>query len=71
MYIPEGVKVTLFTRKYFKGKSITYHGPRNINCLSWDGWNDKTQSLKIEDSSKLDRSNYVMRVYKVRSHVED
>ena len=64
LYIPAGNKVTLFTGKYFKGKSITYYGPHNIDCLSWDGWNDKVKSLKIEDESPLEKSNYMMRVYK-------
>ena len=30
MYIPEGKKVTLYTGKYFEGKSITYHGPHRF-----------------------------------------
>jgi hypothetical protein len=67
MYIPEGKKVTLFSGKYFTGKSITYYGPRNIDCLSWDGWNDKAKSMKIVSADKLERSNWVMRVYKASS----
>ena len=46
-------------------RSITYFGPRNIDNLSWDSWDDKTQSLKILDAKKLERSNYVMRVYRL------
>lgn len=36
MYIPEGVKVTSYTEKYFGGRSMTYHCPHNISCLKWD-----------------------------------
>ena len=46
-------------------RSITYFGPCNIDNLSWDSWDDKTQSLKILDAKKLERSNYVMRVYRL------
>jgi hypothetical protein len=63
MYIPQGKSVTLYTGKYFEGQSITYHGPHNIDCLSWDGWDDKTQSLKIFDEKDLEVSNYEMRIY--------
>ena len=69
MYIPEGVKVTLFSGKYFTGKSITYMGPRKIDCLSWDNWNDKTMSLKIAEIKKLQRSNYIMRIYKASAMI--
>eukprot|EP00960_Hanusia_phi_P050765 760407-Hanusia_phi.AAC.2 len=62
MEVPAGLKVTLFSRKYFRGSHITFVGPRKVDCLVWESWNDKTRSMLIEGAKKLPESIWVMRV---------
>ncbi|EKX37532.1 hypothetical protein GUITHDRAFT_144953 [Guillardia theta CCMP2712] len=61
--IPEKFSVTLFSDKYFQGNKITYVGPRDINCLSWEGWKDRAKSMLITSAVKRPRSSWTVRFY--------
>ena len=45
--VPSGKTITLFRDRDFKGKQLTFRGPKYIQNLSgWD-WNDKVSSIKV------------------------
>lgn len=62
MDVPEGFSVTLYSRDYFMGNSITYVGPVKVNDLKWEKWSDRTYSLKISSAKKRKRSMWDMQV---------
>jgi hypothetical protein len=62
--VPQGYQVTLYSRDYFRGSSITYIGPVTVNNLYWEGWNDRTYSLKIASAKKQKRSEWKMVIAK-------
>ena len=64
MDVPAGFQVTLYSRDYFRGSSITYVGPVKVNNLSWEGWNDRAYSMKITSAKKQKRSAWTMRLAK-------
>ena len=64
MDVPAGYQVTLYSHDYFKGSSITYVGPVTVNNLAWEGWSDRTYSMKISSAQKRKRSEWTMRVAK-------
>jgi hypothetical protein len=60
MDVPAGFEVTLYSQSYFKGSSITYVGPVTVNNLYWEGWSDRTYSLKISSAKEQKRSEWYM-----------
>ena len=64
MDVPAGFQVTLYSRDYFRGSSITYVGPVKVNDLRWEGWGDRAYSMKITSAKKQKRSAWTMRVAK-------
>ena len=69
MDVPEGYSVTLYSRDYFKGHSITYVGPVKVNDLVWEKWNDRTYSLKIASAKKRKRSAWHMELASTSAHL--
>jgi len=64
MDIPEGLAVKLYDGEAFTGGTITYYGPRRVDCLSYEGWQNKASSLQIVATGKRPRSSWTMRVFK-------
>ena len=62
MDVPAGMQVTLYSRNYFRGSSITYIGPVTVNNLYWEGWNDRAYSMKITGVKVRRRSEWRMHV---------
>ncbi len=53
MDIPEGLAVKLWDGPAFTGASITYYGPRNIDCLNWEGWQNRASSIQVAPTETL------------------
>ena len=67
MEIPSGLAVTIYQAEAFAGKSITYTGPTNAECLNWEGWGDKARSMVIKKSAPQSESKWGMRVFRSQS----
>jgi len=52
--IPDGVNLQLFSEPNFMGYTISLQGPNEIPCLVNWGWNDRIQSVKVQNSIGLD-----------------
>ena len=64
--IPDGLKVTMYSGLYFTGSAISYEGPADIQCLSWESWSNLAKSVKIESIEDRPRSDteWTMKVFK-------
>ena len=49
--VPAGYTLVLYDRKDFSGDSLEITGPRKRHSLSSEGWNDRTVSAKLIESS--------------------
>jgi len=63
MDIPEGLAVKLYDGRAFTGSKITYYGPRRVDCLNWEGWQNRPSSIKIMKTKKRPRSAWTVRVF--------
>lgn len=52
--IPDGVNIQLFSQPNFMGYTRSFQGPQEIPCLVNYGWNDRIQSVKVQNSIGLD-----------------
>lgn len=52
--LPDGVNIALYSEPNFMGNTISLQGPMDIPCLVEWGWNDRIQSLKVQNSIGLD-----------------
>ena len=69
MEVPSGLEISLFERKDFRGKHMTYTGPINVDCLDWEGFGKKAQSFRIQKAKPLGLSQWTMRVYQSSHHL--
>ena len=46
--VPDGLSLTMYSGNFFSGSSINYEGPADVACLSWENWNNRARSLKID-----------------------
>lgn len=69
--VPSGLAISLFTRPDFRGQHMTYTGPINVDCLTWEGFGKVTQSFRIEKAKPLGLSQWTMRVYQSSHHLKD
>jgi len=52
--LPDGVNIQLYDQPNFMGYTISLQGPKQIPCLDQWGWNDRIQSVKVQNSIGLD-----------------
>lgn len=66
--MPDGLSLTMFSGNYFSGNSITYEGPADVPCLSWEGWNNRARSLKILTIKDMPRkaTQWTMQMFESR-----
>jgi len=51
LQVPAGMELTIFDKPDLTGKSKTFKGPVNDDCLVNDGWNDKLSSMIIKNTT--------------------
>ena len=56
--IPDGVNIQLFSQPNFMGYTRSFQGPQEIPCLVNYGWNDRIQSVKVQNSIGLDAEEH-------------
>jgi hypothetical protein len=52
--LPDGVNIALYSEPNFMGNTISLQGPVDIPCLVEWGWNDRIESVKVQNSIGLD-----------------